>query len=80
MSMAAVFSDIEKAFDKTRYLGLLCKLSELKFSISLIELISSYLSLRKFRVSVEGEFSMKGIYKQGCHKVPSCSPHCAVYI
>jgi hypothetical protein len=58
MYTAAVFLDIEKAFDKTWHLGLLCKLSELKFSISLIKLIRSFLSQRKFGVSVEGETSM----------------------
>jgi retron-type reverse transcriptase len=57
MSTAAVFWDIKKAFDKTWHLGLLYKLSELKFSTSLIKLINSFLSQRKFRVSVEGELS-----------------------
>jgi hypothetical protein len=57
MSTAAVFLDIEKAFDKIWHLGLLYKLSELKFSISLIKLISSFLSQGKFRVAVEGEMS-----------------------
>jgi hypothetical protein len=62
MSMAAVFLDIEKAFDKTWHLGLLYKLSELKFSTSLIKLINSFLSQRKFRVSIEGElFSPRDI-------------------
>jgi hypothetical protein len=56
-STAAVFLDIEKAFDKTWHLGLLYNLSELKFSISLIKFINSFLSQRKFRVSVEGELS-----------------------
>jgi hypothetical protein len=37
MSMAAVFLDIEKEFDKTWHLGLLYKLSELKFSVSLVK-------------------------------------------
>jgi hypothetical protein len=45
MSTAAVFLDIEKAFDTIWYLGLLYQLSKLIFSI------------RKFRVSVEGEMS-----------------------
>jgi hypothetical protein len=57
MSTAAVFLDIEKAFDKIWHLGLLYKLSELKFSTSLIKLINSFLSQRKFRVSVEDELS-----------------------
>jgi hypothetical protein len=38
-------------------LGLLYKLSEIKFLASLIKPISSLLSQRKFRVSVEGEMS-----------------------
>jgi hypothetical protein len=57
MSTAAVFLDIEKAFDTTWHTGLLYKLSELKFSASLIKLIASFLSNRKFKVSVEGELS-----------------------
>jgi hypothetical protein len=57
MSTAAVFLDIEEAFDTTWHLGLLYKLSELKVLISLIKLISSFLSQRKFRVLVESEMS-----------------------
>jgi hypothetical protein len=57
MSTAAVFLDIEKAFDTTRQPGLLYKLSKLQFSASLIKLIGSFLPKRKFRVSVEGEMS-----------------------
>jgi hypothetical protein len=51
-SKAAVFLDIEKAFKTTWYLGLLYKLSNLKFSVNLIKLISTFLSQRKFIVSV----------------------------
>jgi hypothetical protein len=57
MSTAAVFLDIEKAFDTTWHPGLLYKLSKLEFSTGVIKLISSFLSNRKFRVSVEGEIS-----------------------
>jgi hypothetical protein len=53
MSTAAVFLDTEKAFDP----GLLFELSKLQLSVNLIKLTSSYLSHRKFRVSVEGELS-----------------------
>jgi hypothetical protein len=59
MSTAAVFSDIEEVFDTKLLHSLLCKLSKLEFSTSVIKLISSFLSQRKFRVSVEGEI---GIY------------------
>jgi hypothetical protein len=55
--MAAVFLDIEKAFDTTWHTGLLYKLSKLEFSAGIIKLISTFLSNRKFRVSVEGEMS-----------------------
>jgi hypothetical protein len=57
MSTAVVFLDIEKAFDTTWHLGLLYKLSTLQFSISLIKLIGSFLSQRKFWVSFEGQIS-----------------------
>jgi hypothetical protein len=50
MYTAAVFLNIEKAYDITWHLGLLYKLSELKFSISRMNLISYFLSQRKFRV------------------------------
>jgi retron-type reverse transcriptase len=57
MSTAAVFLDIKKAFDTTWHSGLMYKLSKLEFSNSLTKLIGSFLSQRKFRVSVEGEMS-----------------------
>jgi hypothetical protein len=57
MSTAAVLLDIKKAFDKTWHSGLLYKLSELDISTSLVKLISSVLTNRKFKLLVEGEFS-----------------------
>jgi hypothetical protein len=48
VSKVAVFLDIEKAFDTTRHLDFLYKLSKLKIFISLIKLITSFLSHRKF--------------------------------
>jgi hypothetical protein len=57
MSMAAVFLDIKKATDTTWHPGLLYKLSELQFSTSLVKLIASFLSNRKFKVSVAGGLS-----------------------
>jgi hypothetical protein len=65
MSTAAVFLDIEKAFDTTWHSGLLYKLSKLEFSTSLIELIGSFLSQRNFRVSVEGEMSTSRVMQAG---------------
>jgi hypothetical protein len=46
ISTAAVFLDIEKAFDTTWHTGLLYKLSKFEFSINLIKLVSSFLSQR----------------------------------
>jgi hypothetical protein len=63
--MAAVFFDIEKAFDNTWHSGLLYTLSKLEFSTSLIKLIGSFLSQRKFRVSVEGEMSAPKVMQAG---------------
>jgi hypothetical protein len=57
MSTAAVLLDIEKAFDTTWNSGPLYKLSESEFSTSLIKLIASFLTERKFKVLAEGEFS-----------------------
>jgi hypothetical protein len=57
MLTAAVFLDIEKAFDTTWYPGLLYKLSELWFLARLIKLTSSFLTNIRFKVSVEGELS-----------------------
>jgi hypothetical protein len=57
MSTAAVFLDIEKAFDTAWHPGLLYMLSKLNFSTNLIKLISSFLLHRKFRISVEGEMT-----------------------
>jgi hypothetical protein len=57
LSTAVVFLEVKKAFDKTWHSGLLYKLSKLKLSISLIKLINSILSQRKFRVLVKDEIS-----------------------
>jgi hypothetical protein len=65
MSTAAVFLDIEKALDTTWHHGSLYKISELKFSVSQIELFSSFLSQRKFRISVESEISTPRNIKAG---------------
>jgi hypothetical protein len=57
MSTAAVFLDIEKASDKIWHSDLLYKLSELALSTSLNKLIASFVTNRKFKFLVEGEFS-----------------------
>jgi hypothetical protein len=74
MSMAAVFLDIEKTFNTTWHTGLLYKLSKLHSSTSLIKLISSFLSERKFTVSVEGEMSMPREMQAGVPQGSVLSP------
>jgi hypothetical protein len=74
MSTAAVFLDIEKAFDTTWHTGLLYKLGKMEFSINLIKLISSFLSQRKFRVSVEGELSTPRYMEAGVPQGSVLSP------
>jgi hypothetical protein len=59
MSIAAVFMNTEKAFDTTWHTGLLYKLSKFQLSVNLIELISLYLSHKRFRISVESELPMQ---------------------
>jgi hypothetical protein len=56
ISTVAVFSYIEKAFDTTWHSALLYNLSEIQFSTSLIKLITSFLTDRKFKFSLEGDF------------------------
>jgi hypothetical protein len=74
MSTAAVFLDIEKAFDTTWHSGLLYKLSKLEFSNSLNKLISSFLSQSKFNVSVEGEMSTSREMQSGVPQGSVLSP------
>jgi hypothetical protein len=74
MSTAAVFLDIEKAFDTTWHPGLVYELSKLEFSTSLIKLISPFLSQRKFRVSVEGEMSLPREIQAGVPQGSVLSP------
>jgi hypothetical protein len=80
MSKDAVFLDIEKAFDTTWHLGLLHKLSSLKFSISLIKLIRSSLSQRKFGASVGGEMSTPKEYKSKSATGFRPVPHIVQYL
>jgi hypothetical protein len=52
MSTAAVFLDIERAFDTTWYSGLLYKLSKLEFSTDLIKLLGEILTPRVMQAGV----------------------------
>jgi hypothetical protein len=66
--------DTEKDFDTTWHIGLLYKLSTLQFLISLIKLISSFLSQRKFGFSVEGEMSTPRDIQAGVPQSSVLSP------
>jgi len=46
MTTAAVFLDIEKAFDSTWHPGLLYKVTKFHFPASLIKLIKSFISMK----------------------------------
>jgi retron-type reverse transcriptase len=74
MSKAPVLLDIKKAFDTTWHSGLLYKLYKLEFSNSLTKLIGSFLSQRKFRVSVEGEMSTPREMQAGVPQSSVLSP------
>jgi hypothetical protein len=80
MSMAAVFLGIKKALGTTWHCGLPYKLSELEFLTSLIKLIASLLTDRKFKALVNDGFSVPREVAAGCLKVPFFPQYCTVYI
>jgi hypothetical protein len=74
MCTAAVFLDMEKAFDTTWHPDFLYKLLKLEFSAGVIKLISSFLSNRKFRASVEGEIFTPREIQAGARQASVLSP------
>jgi hypothetical protein len=74
MSTAAVFLDIDKAFDTIWHSGQLYKLSEML--TSLIKLTTSFLTDRKFKVLEEFKFSTPRKIAAG---VPQGSVHAQYY-
>jgi hypothetical protein len=79
MSTTSVFLDIGKALDATWHLGLLYIFSKLQFLISLLKLISSFLSQRNFRVLVEGEMATPRDIQAGLPPGSILPPHFTVY-
>jgi hypothetical protein len=73
-SKAVAFLDIEKIFFITWHPGLLYELHKLKFSTNLIKLNSSFLSERKFTVSLYGEMSTSRGIKAGVPQSSFLSP------
>jgi hypothetical protein len=57
MIAAAVYLDIQEAYDTTWHSGLRYKLFKLEVSTTLIKLIGPFLSQRKYNVLVEGKMS-----------------------
>jgi hypothetical protein len=74
MCTAAVFLDIEKAFDTTWHTGLLYMFAKIEFSVNLIGWISSFLTHRKFRVSIEGDLSAPRYMEAGVPQGSVLSP------
>jgi retron-type reverse transcriptase len=74
MSTATVFLHIEKAFDTTWHIGLLYNLYKLDSSASLIKLIRSLLSKRKFIVSVESKMFTPKLVQAGLPQGSVLSP------
>jgi hypothetical protein len=72
MSMPVVFMDLEKAFDTTWHHALLCKLSKLEFSTSVIKLITSFLAEQNSESRWKAKCLHQGTCKKECLNVPSC--------
>jgi hypothetical protein len=80
ISTAAVFLDIEKAFDTTWHVCLLYVLYTLQFSVSLIMPIGSFFLKENSDFLSKVEYLCQGIYKQGYDNVLPCLTHCTIYI
>jgi hypothetical protein len=81
VSLVVIFLDDERTFDITWNPDLLCKLYELPFSSSLIKLISSFLSNRKFRPMVESKLVTSQNIQAGVLQDSVPSPTlCSLYI
>ena len=65
----AVYTDVEKAFDKVPRNRLLSKLKANKLHNTIIEWIKNFLTDRKQRVRVNGKFSCWAKVFSGYHKV-----------
>lgn len=70
----AVLLDIQKAFDKVWHNALIFKLHKMSFPSNLILLINSFLENRKFRVSINKEYSSWRQIKAGVPQGSLLSP------
>jgi hypothetical protein len=80
ISTAALFLDIEQAFDTTWRSGLLYKLSKLELSTNLIKLLGPFLSQSDFKVSVEGKMSTPRVMQAGVPQGSVLSPTLSICI
>lgn len=71
---AAIFMDIQKAFDSVWHAGLISKIFHLKCPIYLIKIINNFLLDRKLQVRVKGETSEKFTTAQGLPQGSPLSP------
>jgi len=70
--------DTEEASDKIWYLSLLYECAKLQFPVSIMKLIYSSLSIRKWEVSTNCEVAVPR--EQGYHWALLSSPFCTVHI
>jgi hypothetical protein len=80
ISTTAVFLNVEKTFDITWHLGLLYELSELNFRAILSRLLDHFFLRESSETRPKLKCLRLGVYKQGCHNVPSYPSHITVYI
>ena len=71
---AALFNDLEKAFDSIWHKGLLYKLKKIGLSLQDLKLLSSYLEGRTFKVKVNGTLSTSRQIKAGVPQGGILSP------
>ena len=69
-----IFTDLSKAFDKLDHGILLSKLRSIGFDNTLLQLLQSYLSNRKFFVSYNGYTSIKNTAKSGVPQGSNLGP------
>jgi hypothetical protein len=70
-STGLIALDIEKAFDRIWFNGLICKMIDLKFPAYLIHITNSFLRDRTFNVKINGTTST-------CRRIPAGAPQGAV--
>lgn len=73
-STGVIFLDVEKAFDRVWHNGLLYKMFKLRFPLTLIKTIRSFLSERTFSVFIKGQFSEAKEIKYGVPQGAVLSP------